>query len=61
MNKSADYVLARLREPSTWVGIGSFLTGVGVAVAPELWQQITAVGLSVGGFLAVVVKEKAGE
>lgn len=54
-----DYVIARLREPSTWVGLGSFLTGVGFAIAPELWQQITAVGLGVGGLISVLMSEKA--
>lgn len=57
MDSAFAYIVARLREPSTWVGLGSFLTGVGVIVAPELWQQITAIGLGVGGLLAVIVKE----
>ena len=57
MDSAYSYIVARLREPSTWVGLGSFLTGVGIVLAPELWEQITAIGLGVGGFLAVVVKE----
>jgi hypothetical protein len=52
-----QYIIARLQEPSTWVGLGSFLTGVGVVVAPEYWEAITGVGLAIGGFLAVVMKE----
>lgn len=54
-----EYVIARLREPSTWVGLGSLLTGLGVAIAPEYWEAITSVGLSVGGLIAVIVKEKS--
>jgi len=60
MDTSAfSYVISRLREPSTWVGLGSLLTGLGIAIAPEYWDAITSVGLSVGGLIAVLVSEKS--
>jgi hypothetical protein len=58
MNKFLSLIAARLREPSTWVGVGSLVTAVGFSVAPELWKEISAVGMGVGGLLAVLMSEK---
>ena len=33
------FLIARLKEPSTWAGIGAILAGVGIALKPELWWQ----------------------
>jgi hypothetical protein len=53
-----DWISQRIKEPSTWVGLGSLVTAVGWQFSPELWQAIAAVGMGVGGLLAVLVKEK---
>ena len=58
MGSIVSFLIDRLKEPSTWAGIGTLLTGVGIALKPELWQAITAVGLTVGGLLAVLIPEK---
>lgn len=50
-------IATRLREPSTWIGIGSLVTAVGFAVKPELWQAISAVGMGLGGLMAVLLGE----
>jgi hypothetical protein len=52
-----NLIASRLREPSTWVGIGSLVTAVGFAVKPELWQSISAVGMGLGGLMAVLLGE----
>lgn len=54
-----DYILARLKEPTTWGGIAAFLSGVGITIAPELWQEISAAGAAIGGLLMVLLKERA--
>ena len=57
------YIAARLREGSTWAGIGSLLTGMGMVIAPDQWQAIMATGMGIGGFLAIVLADpkKPGE
>lgn len=55
------YILDRLREPSTIRGIVNFVTGimasVGIAVKPEMTEQIIAAGLAVVGLLAMIVPD----
>lgn len=58
MSNILSMLITRLKEPSTWAGIGTLITGVGIAIAPELWQAITAIGLGVGGLLAVLIPEQ---
>ena len=58
MSNILSMLVSRLKEPSTWAGIGTLITGVGIALKPELWQAITAIGLGVGGLLAVLLPEQ---
>jgi hypothetical protein len=58
MGSIISMLIARLKEPSTWIGLGSLVTGIGFAVKPELWQAISAVGMGIGGLLAVVIPEQ---
>lgn len=53
-----EWIIARLQEPTTWGGIASLLTLVGVTVSPDLQEEIIAVGLSIGGLLMVFLREK---
>ena len=45
-----------LKEPSTWVGIISFLSLAGVQVAPEYTDVITKVGVGLGALLGLIFK-----
>jgi hypothetical protein len=47
--KALRYLLDRIREKSTWAGLGTLLAGVGIAINPALWQEISAVGVAVAG------------
>lgn len=58
MSAASDYIVARMQEPSTWVSLGTMFTGVGFVVAPEYWQAISGIGLSVGGLLGVILRER---
>ena len=49
-----SYVLARLKEPSTWRGVIYMLTALGVPMAPALADAIIAVGLALAGLIGVV-------
>lgn len=52
------YLLDRLKERSTWVGLTAVLTAVGVALTPEQTEAVIALGLAVGGAVAVFTKDK---
>jgi len=52
------YLLDRLSEPSTWRGIISMLTALGVKLRPDLAEAIISGGLSAMGLINVIRKEK---
>lgn len=51
-----QYILERMREPSTWRGALLFLTAIGVPVAPELANHIVTVGLGLAGIIGMSTK-----
>lgn len=51
-----QYILDRAKEPSTWRGALLFLTAIGVPIAPQMADQIVAVGLAVAGMIGMVTK-----
>lgn len=51
------YILARLKEASTWRGIILLLTAVGVPVAPAMADAIISVGLAVAGLIGVATPD----
>ena len=53
-----SWILDRLKEPTTWRGLVWVATACGVTLNPEIWQQITAVGMALAGLLGVLTKEK---
>lgn len=50
-------MLARLREPSTWRGLIWLLTALGVTLRPEVWEQITALGMAAAGLIGVLTHD----
>lgn len=52
-----DY-LNRLREPSTWAGVGILLGLFGINLAPEAAQIFVNGGVGLAGLLAVFIGEK---
>lgn len=55
---SLNWIVARLREPSSWRGLIWLLTACGVTLRPEIWEQITAVGMAAAGLLGVLSREE---
>lgn len=53
-----QYILNRLREPSTWRGIVLLTTAFGVPLHPELQEAIIATGLAITGLIGVATKDK---
>lgn len=54
----ASWLLARLKEPTTYLGITAMLSAAGYALDPELIKQISAAGVGVSGLILFVLKEK---
>ena len=55
-----SWLLDRLKEPTTYLGITAMLSAAGVALDPELIKQISAAGVGVSGLILFVLKEKKG-
>jgi hypothetical protein len=51
------FFISRLREPSTYAGMAALAGAFGLAVPNEWVQSIGALGVAVGGVLAVVMPE----
>jgi hypothetical protein len=55
-----EYVISRLREPSTYAGMAALVAAFGLAVPTEWVQALSALGVAVGGVLAIVLRERQG-
>lgn len=55
------YVLNRLKEKTTWLGLISLLTLAGVNVSPELSQAIINLGITLAAVIMIITKEKSGD
>ena len=52
------FIVARLNERTTWLGLIAIAAAFGYSVAPEHVELIVQSGLVAAGFIAVAVKEK---
>jgi|TARA_B100001971_G_C17919665_1_gene397084 hypothetical protein len=55
--KIFKYFLSRLKERSTWLGMISIVTALGVSLSSEQSEAIIAAGISVAGLVAVFTKD----
>lgn len=53
-----SWLLDRLKEPTTYLGITAMLSAAGVALDPELVKQISAAGVGASGLILFLLKEK---
>jgi hypothetical protein len=54
-----EWLSARLREPSSWAGIITLVSGsLHMSVSEPMVQAITTVGVALGGLFAVVMQER---
>ena len=52
------YILNRLTERSTWLGIIALATACGATIEAAIAEQIIAAGRAVAGLIGVVTKDK---
>jgi NO-binding membrane sensor protein with MHYT domain len=56
-----QFLIARLREPSTYAGLAAVLTAAGITYSPDLLDAAVTVAAALAGLAAVLVPEsKAG-
>lgn len=52
-----NYILSRLKEPSTWAAISAIAVGFGVTIDADLLQALCTAGAAIAAVLAILVKE----
>lgn len=59
--KIVDWIVDRLKEKSTWLGITALLSAAGVVLAPEQLDAIATAGVAIAGAIAIFTKENTPE
>ncbi len=54
-----QWLIDRSKERSSWIGVVSILTALGMAITPEQTDAIAAAGIAIGGLIATLTKDKA--
>lgn len=52
------YILKRLTERSTWLGVLALATACGATLEQALAEQIIAAGMAVAGLIGIVTKDQ---
>ena len=52
------YILNRLTERSTWLGVIALATACGATIEAAIAEQSIAAGMAVAGLIGVVTKDK---
>lgn len=58
MRKFMLFIVSRLKERSSWLGIISLLTALGVSLSPDETQAIVSAGVGLAGAVAVFSKDQ---
>lgn len=54
-----DFIIQRLREPSTYAGIAAFLAGFGLlGLTEQDWNQVFGAVAAIAAVIAIFIKEK---
>lgn len=57
MKALLGFILARLKERSTWLGLTSLLSAVGVALSPEISEKIVIAGVAVASLIVAATSD----
>lgn len=55
------FILDRLKERSTWIGIITIITAAGVTISPDQIEAITTAGIAIAGAVAVFTADPAAK
>ena len=53
-----NFIIDRLKEPSTWSGIASIAVAFGLGFPPGTMEAITQIGVGIAGLAGIVMREK---
>lgn len=53
-----NFIIDRLKEPSTWSGIASIAVAFGLGFPPGTLEAITQIGVGIAGLAGIVMREK---
>jgi hypothetical protein len=57
MKNFFDWLLERLNERSTWVGLTGMLAAIGVGISPQQLEVITTVGVGTASAILAFTKD----
>ena len=58
---SKAFIIARLKEASTWRAIIVLLIACGIPIAPLLADRIIAIGLAIVGLIGIFMPDQLGK
>lgn len=59
MKNLTDYLISRARERSTWLGLISLVTALGLVLSPEQQDAVIAAGMAAAGLIGTFTRDKA--
>lgn len=59
MKEFLKFALSRLRERSTWLGLISLATALGLLLTPEQQETVIAAGMALGGLIGAFTRDKS--
>lgn len=60
-NPYVDWLIARGKERTTWLGVIAIASSFGITIAPEMTEHVVSVGLALTGLVAIWIKDKKAE
>ncbi|MEO9900482.1 hypothetical protein [Nisaea sp.] len=58
MKFNTTWLLDRLGERSTWIGLTGFLTATGVSLEPEIGEAVGTVGIALASLIAMLTRDR---
>lgn len=52
------FIIDRLKERSTWIGLITIITAAGIGITPEQGEAIAVAGVGIAGAVAVFTADK---
>ncbi|MDF3022911.1 MAG: hypothetical protein K0R10_272 [Alphaproteobacteria bacterium] len=59
MQKIITFITDRIKERSTWLGLISCATALGLVLSPEQQEAIIAAGMAAAGIIGAFTRDKA--
>jgi hypothetical protein len=51
-----DWIIDRLKERSTWLGLISLVTAIGISLNPGQIEAVISAGMAAGGLIATMTR-----